>query len=370
MSKYNKQTGEIVAGFFFNDRGNILLKSKKGFLQALILQMLQQMPVLFRHIILEYRSKRDRSEGRLIEWSDEGLRDILFSMICDPKARLISQIRIVIDAFDECEAASREWLMKLLSELSQLPFPPQIIITSRPVVWMDEIIESIIQDHPDRVMIIRMEELNPQDIRAYVACEFESLTDGIKKRWYTSKDIGDLQREVISRSQGVFLWVTLVTKELKRLKRGGATIKKLKQTLNEIPSDLEGLYKHIFLGLDVEMYSETWRMLAWVVFSERPLSITEFRYAITIDLPDKEFDSLDSICESDEFVAEPSQMAVQIRSICGGFLETRVIRPYDPMLLEDVPETIEGNTCLTTIPPKLYPINTIGRSASASFCNN
>jgi hypothetical protein len=105
--KSNRSTlNPKIASFFFHNRGGILEKSSRGFLQTIIHQILSENPPLFKHILPEYRRLKERlSDGGKIEWPLSSMSKILRSLLADPSARTIYMF---IDAMDECEKGSKQ----------------------------------------------------------------------------------------------------------------------------------------------------------------------------------------------------------------------------------------------------------------------
>ncbi|RPB08258.1 hypothetical protein P167DRAFT_512474, partial [Morchella conica CCBAS932] len=305
--RYNKP-GTAIATFFFNDRGSELEKSRRGFLQSLVYQILQQIPRLFKHIIPEYRSRN--SETASSKYPLSFLEKALLAMIGDPEAK---SILFVIDALDECDKTEKEWLLKLIfKSLGEHPSQPHIFITSRE----DSTIQRYLKGY--RYPTIKLDVVNKNDIQAYAGIELQCLFEDPD---YQADDIKDLKETVIGRSQGVFLWVTLVIRELKEQMDDGGTVLELKETLDAIPNNLLGFYDRIFKKLDAETKGEAWRILVWVLFGERPLTVADFRYAVAVGSPTRNFDSLASMRG---FIKTPTQMEKQVRKICGGLLEFKI----------------------------------------------
>ncbi|KAH8154983.1 uncharacterized protein LAJ45_01516 [Morchella importuna] len=305
--RYNKP-GTAIATFFFNDRGSELEKSRRGFLQSLVYQILQQIPRLFKHIIPEYRSRN--SETTSSKYPLSFLEKALLAMIGDPEAK---SILFVIDALDECDKTEKEWLLKLIfKSLGEHPSQPHIFITSRE----DSTIQRYLKGY--RYPTIKLDVVNKNDIQAYAGIELQCLFEDPD---YQADDIKDLKETVIGRSQGVFLWVTLVIRELKEQMDDGGTVLELKETLDAIPNNLLGFYDRIFKKLDAETKGEAWRILVWVLFGERPLTVADFRYAVAVGSPTRNFDSLASMRG---FIKTPTQMEKQVRKICGGLLEFKI----------------------------------------------
>ena len=60
----------------------------------------------------------------------------------------------------------------------------------------------------------------------------------------------DLIEEIVERSNGVFLWVFLVVRSLRRGMTNRDTVKELQDRLRELPTELEAFFRHIFESTD------------------------------------------------------------------------------------------------------------------------
>lgn len=303
---FSKQQGVVIASFFFNDRGVELEKSQEGFLRGLLYQMLSAVPSLFKHILPRYRSMRDVTRN-LSHWHLEFLEEALILMIGDPK---VKRVIVLIDGLDECQEGSKIPVLDFITETFAKQPSSQIFITSRP----EPAIDGRLRPYPT----IRLDSFNNEDIKTYVTQELQKPRDKIA---YSPETVKDLAEATIRRSKGVFLWVKFVVTELAEKMYGGSTELELKETLDAIPESLQGIYFRILKKIEKGTDSEAWRMLEWVLFAERPLTLAEFRYAIAIGSPTNNFDSMAAIDSSGAIVETPEQMRTRLCRLCGGLLE-------------------------------------------------
>jgi hypothetical protein len=87
-----------------------------------------------------------------------------------------------------------------------------------------------------------------------------------------------------------------------------------------VPEKLSDIYKHILSKINQNYYPETLRLFRCVYLAERPLTIAELCF--TMSLPDLEMSLLESsLSELD--LPTPSMMARQIISLSGGLIESK-----------------------------------------------
>ena len=92
----------------------------------------------------------------------------------------------------------------------------------------------------------------------------------------------DIPSYLKKNARGVFLWISLI---VKALKRKGWTISELEQEARRFPLELVDFYRQMVQRLarnDSTMTDETNRMLIFATFAERPLSVAEFRDVIAV----------------------------------------------------------------------------------------
>lgn len=289
-----------IIGMFFNDRGSDILNSEQGFFQALLYQLVEQKPSLYSFV----PERKQDHRGTQSALSVDALRDCLLSMLETPEAK---STRFIIDALDECSEESKSTILKfIIEDLAKHPSTPQILITSR----QHANLEVCLGLYPN----IQLDDLNRTDIHTYLTTEFD-----IYNRFHTSEFVQQLVDKATNRSQGVFLWVKLVVTELRKGKMIVGTSYELQQAIDSLPWGLAGFYARILDGLDTSAGAETQRMLEWVLFAQRPLSLAEFRHAIAMG-SNQEPDGLATV---EDITVPLHRMDARIREYSGGLLEVK-----------------------------------------------
>ncbi|KAK7751911.1 hypothetical protein SLS62_006212 [Diatrype stigma] len=176
----------------------------------------------------------------------------------------------VIDALDECENYAS--LVSLLSKIDQL-IPLRIFITSRPLPDVERLFNQ-------EKLVVKTESITEED-----------TLDDIRHFLQASEDIlpiedagarRDLVDRIAVKSNGSFLWASLVSKEL------GVTYSEqhINEVLDEVPSGLDSVYHRIMASIRAVPRNETLvkAIFRWVVFATRPLSVEELKQALTLDI--------------------------------------------------------------------------------------
>ncbi|AEO64413.1 uncharacterized protein THITE_123781 [Thermothielavioides terrestris NRRL 8126] len=181
----------------------------------------------------------------------------------------------VIDALDECTNFA-PFLDSMLSEVGTSA-RLQIFITSRETPEICRLFASLgpfqhIQGH------ISAEDTLP-DIERIVAERCQSFFNDSKE------SRGVLEKRIIEKSKGSFLWTVLVLDELST----AFSEEEIKRVINEVPRGMDHLYRR---ALDTMAAAARGKVLAkailtWVTCVVRPLTVRGLECALEIDLKDK-----------------------------------------------------------------------------------
>ncbi|KAJ8124595.1 hypothetical protein O1611_g9046 [Lasiodiplodia mahajangana] len=173
---------------------------------------------------------------------------------------------------------------------------------------------------------LRVHDLTQRDIRQYA---HERLMNHPRMRNLSqndSRNTSDLLQSLVESSLGVFLWVRLVTESLLEGLTNYDTISDLKKRLNELPSDLEDLYRTILSRIDSIYKSQSARLISFVYYIHgRPcmekLTLLDLWFAANAD--DEMVYKTEVKALEDEDVQERiREIEMQLKSRCRGLIET------------------------------------------------
>lgn len=289
-----------ILGFFFNARGSALERTPLGLFRSLLHQLLRQDRSLVREFLPKCKEKRV-AHGSGWEWHLRELQDLFGFAVTRSKGY---PIYVLIDALDECDESSvRQVVSFLTSSLdsarsagSKLSIRlasrhyPNISVPRKLEIWLDG--------------------RNNNDIQTYVHAKLRIETD----------EDEELGWRVIEKASGVFLWVKIVVDMLVEAKDDGETMKRMREILEQCPPELDGLYKDILGELEDRHKPMTLKMMQWVLLAERPLTVTELRFALAFDTP-VPYKSQREWQASDDFVRDDDQMERLLCSQSKGLLE-------------------------------------------------
>ncbi|KAK7397766.1 hypothetical protein QQX98_012867, partial [Neonectria punicea] len=268
LSKGSRQilftTGNaITLSFFFHGRGVELQRTPLGLFRSLLHQLLSRIPNVLPDLVDTFgRNLKERGEpGEKWQWHLNELRDFFRSSL--PKVLESSPIWLFVDALDECGEENAVELVRefktLLQKLPSTGSKARICFTSRhyPIVYSDYGLD------------ICLENENKQDISTYVQVRLEPSIPAT------------IQEMITRRASGVFMWARLVLDRILALERKGLGWKMIQEEIDKIPPDLDDLYQQLLQRMDNKETSL--RLVQWICFATRPLSLDELRWAMVLD---------------------------------------------------------------------------------------
>jgi WD40 repeat protein len=190
----------------------------------------------------------------------------------------------VLDALDECSSGSQLSLMTLLTEAVQIT-PLRIFLTSRP--------------GGQTQTFLHRQAFSFLELRTGYKESLVDITAFVKARWpYSDGDTfnNKLLAEVVRKSNGIFLWASLIMDRLEET----YSIEDMEDTLHKVPSEMNDFYSKIFQAITQSPGAELAKcILKWVVCAARSLTMEELRTAVYMDV-DKTLavsgDKLSSLC--------------------------------------------------------------------------
>jgi ankyrin repeat protein/nucleoside-triphosphatase THEP1 len=313
--KENATQANIWLAFFFHRRGVQLQQTSIGMLRTISHQLISQSASARAVFRARYNEKKSFGHyGIDWEWHDAELRQALKSALA--VATKSHAISILIDALDEASENSAEsivaYLYEVNEELQGSARQTRICFSCRhyPIFSLNIGFE------------VCMEKENNDDISS---CIDEELSKHIQahKRQSREDDIKVLQRQLSSSASGVFLWASLMVPIVAKEYNKGKSLKHVLETLQRVPPNLGSIYGHILKTLiDAEDRKDSLHLMQWISLANRPLSLTELRFALALDDPSIH-DFQNCVQDSEDFVEDNARMEQLITSLSGGLIEVR-----------------------------------------------
>ncbi len=266
LGKRAQFTSGMMLAYYFCDNKDDKRNTAITIIRGLLLQLLRQRPLLFKHIQEDYDQMRDRAFDNF-----DALWRILLKILADPNA---GQIYLLIDALDECDKSSRGFRQAFLASLAELFSTQQgsgimnvkLLITCRPE---SDILDGL--NDPRRLVRIDSGKINA-DLWKYIHTRVNELST---KKKYPSKLKQDIQGTLSEKAGGTFLWVSLILKDISET----TVISKVRTKLQSLPSSLSQVYSRILNKIQEDDVGNARFILQWVVTARRPLTINELAMA-------------------------------------------------------------------------------------------
>jgi hypothetical protein len=158
---------------------------------------------------------------------------------------------------------------------------------------------------------------NQQDILTYIQARLKIA--------FKEQGNKTLEKEILNKASGIFQWVGIVISKTFTLHKNGKSMKNIQNTLLEVLTALNELYRTILETIADEDRPQTLHLMQWVCLAARPLSLTELRFAMASDWPDplhRPHRLHRELEKSEEFESD-EQMEKLVRALSGGLAEVK-----------------------------------------------
>ncbi|KAJ3570481.1 hypothetical protein NPX13_g5713 [Xylaria arbuscula] len=300
----------ITLGFYFWNPGTPMQKSLQGLLQTLLYQVMKAYPLLIP-VITPDRWDIALSAEAAERWTwDETIASLDLFIKQD---KVACKTCIFIDGLDEFDGDHAE-VVNILSRASKSP-SVKLCLASRPY----NIFAEAYGRRPDRKL--RLQDLTEGDIRQYANDKLQMHLE-IAKATISDPQFKTLVDEIVSKADGVFLWVYLVVKSLKEGITNADTIATLQKRLQKLPSDLEQYFAFILESVDEVYWEDTTKVFLMASAAPYPfavgvLSVLDYNY------PDFCIHAITRSLEVEEYEQEVRILERRLMARCKGLLELR-----------------------------------------------
>jgi hypothetical protein len=312
----------VFAKFFFWRPGSGFQKSMKGLLRGLLHCILDQSPDLVEVAFPE--QWESTKYQRRIQF-DESKVQQAFNWIIQQKA-VYDKCKFVffIDGLDEFDGDPKEMIRQLFSWVLARPNDIKICVSSRE--------ELIFQERFSKCPKLRLHELTRQDIAIFVKDTLAANED-LKSAGENTKDLVKLQEQIIQKSEGVFLWVSLAIRTLEQGLLAEDRIQDLQEKIDVLPAELDQLFQFMFDSMTkgsnpidcrnaIRILAIATRLQRFPRQNENGVSLT--RYSFLEDFQDDPHFAIKrplSNMSKDDILQRLRRSRKQIYARCKGFLE-------------------------------------------------
>ncbi|KAJ4152405.1 hypothetical protein NW754_004200 [Fusarium falciforme] len=179
------------------------------------------------------------------DWDSKELESLFIDCLQRPSAAFC----LFIDGLDEVWPKDGvNSLTLFLNTLLHKTKHLKLCVSSR----RENLLEIYLRNYPQ----LKMHDLTQNDLKKYAT---QTLSEASAHSSLGSEDIRNMISQIVEASDGVFLWVVLVSNSLSRGLQNGDCREELFQRLNSLPRDLEGLYQDMWLRQngDDEIYRKS-----------------------------------------------------------------------------------------------------------------
>lgn len=288
-----------ICYFFFKDDNDQQRRSNFA-IAAILHQIYTSQPGLIKHALKWHQAK-----GTTVSTSFPDLWKVFIETVEDERAR---DIVCLIDALDECQAASCEEFMAALvayfsstSQRRSRSSNLKVLVTSRP--------ENSIKQAFQKLPRIRLKGEDETDsISRDVAILVQANIDQLQDAGLPYGLLANLQKQLIEGADRTFLWVTLIIQLLKDASKSGASQNQLDAIIRS--RDIDEVYNRLLQRSAAPLKAKS--MLQIVLAATSPLCLNELSVATALNWKHKTLTDLegDIIHPFDNY----------IRTLCGNFL--------------------------------------------------
>lgn len=267
----------IVLIFFYQKANQEAAGNASAALRSIITQLVQLIPDLLSVAIQRYESLSSRGNLR---WTWESLWAIFLGMLEKIPSR--RTIYLILDAMDECDDESRHTLLKCLNILAGEGPPCARSVTDTPRLKI------LLTSRPDEHIFDKLSSFTSFEIKGSdTSTDMKLLIDNwistfSKKRRLNIEVAETISRFLHDNAQGMFLWAVLIIEELER-RDERLTNASIDSRLRSIPLTLVNTYKSILLRPPTTRKSDMWRILRWLLYAKRGLTMLELETALCLE---------------------------------------------------------------------------------------
>lgn len=191
------------------------------------------------------------------------------NMVADEE---VDSVRCVIDGLDECDEVSLRRILSLITnEADSLPRGLKLMFVSRET---PRCIPEALSEFPRIKLDPDWEEAVESDIRKYVVDRVAKLA---KQKLYSAALQGLVEKTLVEKSEGTFLWVSFVLHELQTL-----SAVEVEDCLRRIPIGLPAMYDRMLLQIRQDRREAAAAILRCTTLAIRPLNISELAGALSV----------------------------------------------------------------------------------------
>ncbi|SPQ27547.1 ba20391f-efb7-42e8-bde8-8fceab49913d [Thermothielavioides terrestris] len=249
--------------YYFLRHGNTETSTPSAFLRSLAFQMAWSNFDIRKAILaMIANNERFNTNDHNLIWNGIFVGQIFKTTFHSPQFW-------VIDALDECANKSLSTLLHMLSKIPRA-VPLQVFLTSRPSLQVQRALSV------EQSLMLELEtggENSKLDIAKFLRS---------RRPYGSGSDLSErIVSEILTRSNGIFLWASLV---MNRLDETYAE-EDMEEVLHDVPTEMNDFYSRIAKTIADSPNKELAKcILRWTVCASRSLSVDELKEAVRLDI--------------------------------------------------------------------------------------
>ena len=313
--------------YFFWSPGTYLQKSLIGLLRSLIFQIVDRFPEMMPVLADSSVLAQHRLE-QLPTWTETRLHATLQYLLSHGLEAY--RLCIFIDGLDEFDG-NQTILLDLIRNLNQLK-SIKFCLSSRP--------EPFLKDELGSSTMLKLQDLTEPDIRRYVSDELDTAYSKASQVPYWSLSLDDTIFEIVTKAEGVFLWVKLAVRDQIDGIRDKDDAEQLKRRLEALPGEIEGIYGHMLQKINKVHREEVAQYLQLVIHRG---SLSFFHLALAVHKRVDDIFAFSSETSIRDIRLHCDFIRERVATTCRGLLEVReVIHRQDwQTLVKNTPKPLD-----------------------------
>ncbi|KAH7074055.1 hypothetical protein FB567DRAFT_188329 [Paraphoma chrysanthemicola] len=285
----------MVTVYFYFDFNDARKQDPELMLRSLLCQLLQRSAMVPKCLdALLSNGQRQPSAHELLEAIHQAAREF-------------TQVYIVLDALDEC--TQRQELMDVLESVAKSQLNNvHLLLTSR----KERDIESSLENYVEANNTVCLErDVVDKDIQLYVQQRLRDEKSLVK--WNQDAAVRqEIEHALMRGAHGMFRWAVCQLDTLAKCRN----LAMLRKSLATLPRTLDQTYERILSAISEDDCAYAIRILQWLTFSARPLTVEEVAEVVAIDV------EREPAFDRDEVLADP----LEALEICSSLVTITTVK--------------------------------------------
>lgn len=317
LSEWTGDTAIVTAAFYFWNSGSALQMSQEGLLRSVLGQAFKQRLMLPSSLLTRklqaFAISSGTAGGVPLDW--KGLLQ-LFRFLVEEEDQQVKYF-FLLDGLDEF-VGDQSKLVSLVHTLGAYP-NVKVCVSSRPY----NVFEDGFRQQPS----LMLQYLTFDDIVLYVSKNLAEEPAFRELTWSNPEEAKHLVHRVTTKASGVFLWVILAVNSLVKGLMDGDRARDLNGRLDEIPAELEELFKKMLHSLEGRYFSDAARLFRIYRASQQPgIGFNRGLPLLALDFADDaDFESTADLrvkpLTGKEWYIRSTSMKRRLNSRCKGLIE-------------------------------------------------